>query len=169
MNRTLEVVMRTEVGSALNHLIEHPPTSVIDYSNPEMVQRFTDVASAYLHQGFDVKSVEGKFDQEITRQVNTVKYLEDSTAGLLMRLATEGMNKAQRETLAGKKLRGIASHTPKADGTQKKTGRRRKDDIREKVVELHSQVKSWVKVQRIMNRETGQTLTVDAYRKLASR
>ena len=99
MNR-LEVIIRTEVGWALNRLIDHRPTS-LNYSDPEMVQRFTEVSSSYLHQGIEQKSIEGKFAQEITRQVDTVNNIDHFLiASLLMRDATAGLNTALRLTPA---------------------------------------------------------------------
>jgi hypothetical protein len=97
MNRA---IMYNEVGWALNRLREHPPTSLIDHSDPEMVHRFTEVASLYLRHGIQSKSVEERFDQEIRSQVGTVKYVDHPfTAALLMRAATEGLNAALRVTI----------------------------------------------------------------------
>jgi hypothetical protein len=51
----------------------------------------------------------------------------------------------------------------------KRLGRPRKDDQRDRVRELKNEGKSWGQIQIQMNKETGQTNSKDAYRKLVRR
>jgi hypothetical protein len=52
-------------------------------------------------------------------------------------------------------------------GPKRRGGRPRQDAKRSRVMQLRSEGKSWRQVQAAVNRETGENLTVDAYRRLA--
>jgi hypothetical protein len=61
----------------------------------------------------------------------------------------------------------VAFHSPVLK-SNKRVGRPRQDELRKRIEELRAENKSWEKVRRQLNKETGKNRTANAYRNLVS-
>ena len=78
---------------------------------------------------------------------------------------TDGERK--NETKLDKLRRYVASQSPGLK-PKKRAGRPRQDELRKRIGELRAEGKSWEKVRRQLNKETGKNRTANAYRNLVS-